>query len=98
MRLIDNIKNWDEGDWFGGLLCTMLLGAVLTAGVVGITALRSDGKVDFCYTQFVNSQGVPHSDGYLVKGHIPWRTDVTLGNADTPEKAQELLQQTCPTR
>ncbi len=102
VKIIKRMRDdWEGIDWFGFSLIMSLLVSIVIGFVVGICALRADGKVDNCYTEWHASletmPGISQSNGaFIVKGHIPWRTDVTLGSAPTADEAHELMKKVCP--
>lgn len=96
MRL-SNFKDWDGEDWFGCVvLCVALLGLGFGTFAL-VNVIRSDAKVDHCYVEYYNqSQVLPGT--YIVKGHVPWRSDIVLGHAPTSEEAQAKLRDLCPAK
>lgn len=94
-------EDWDEGSWFGfSMVVTLLVGIVIGFCAL-VSMIRSDAKIDSCYTEWHASQeshpGISELNGaYTVKGHIPWRSDVTLGSAPNGNEAHELMKKVCP--
>jgi hypothetical protein len=72
----------DFWGWFGRiLLATLTALSLVFVGTIITCSLRSDGKVDFCYAQRAVSDHDPAR--VTLYGHIPWRSDINMGNYPT---------------
>lgn len=97
MRLIDNIKDWDAGQWSFVLIVIVPALVLITMSLtcLGMAMFYSSvGKADYCYV----AKGRPRDvDGtsYEVQAHVPWGTDLTVGVFTTPEKAAEFARTQC---
>ncbi len=102
MKLIQNMReDWRGEDWFGFSLIMALLTMIFGGIIIGIIALHANGKVDSCYVDWHSSMetvpGISSVNGaFIVKGHIPWRSDAMLGSAPSAEEAHELMKKVCP--
>lgn len=94
MKAIKEIYNeWDPGDWFIAIFVVSLFSLIV---VIITNLIKSDDKVDFCYISFTNQSGVPNTDIYVVREHIPWGNDNVLGSAKTFEEANIIMKNNCP--
>lgn len=97
IRIVEEVLNWDAGDWCAGVFGMLLFALAVMSLVCLSNVIKADGRVDHCYIEFYNqSQVMPGT--YVVNGHRPWRPDVVLGHADTPEQARDLLKNVCPAK
>ncbi len=82
-------KAWD---WLGIAIVVAIMvgvGATLTA------ALRSDGKVDYCYVE----RGYGGAESSVIKAHRPWRSDSQVQKTKDAEEAVRVATAIqCPLR
>lgn len=90
--------DWDGEDWVLGGLAMALLSVIVIALVVLVCTIRSSAHVDFCYTTYMRPAETIPGGSYVVRGHIPYRTDVVLGTAATSDEANELQKRVCPVK
>lgn len=95
MKVVDEVKDWDSGDWLGAFIIGMVIIAVIGALTCAIVAIRAPGKVDSCYVTY-HSTDLGEVGAYVIMGNIPWRHNVVLGTAPTALEANQMLKQVCP--
>lgn len=87
MKFLERFDHWEA------LLFSSLLAAAGLIAWVAVEAIRADGRIDHCYVSYSSFRDEPGS--WLVKGHVNWRDDVTLGEAKTSSDAALLLGEVC---
>lgn len=85
-------SNWDGAD------VTLFAILLALAGLVGVglwavvsTLRAQDGDVKYCYTEYYNQNNVL-PPAYVVRGYVPWRSNVVIGVTQTQEQAESLLR------
>lgn len=85
-------------EWLTTLMVTVLIGfAMIFIGtVIWNAGIRgSEGKIDYCYVSRVEYQNSVAA--FQLKGHVPWRNDVTVGVFDSLPNAVEAARRfSCP--
>lgn len=86
MRAWESIKNWEFFELAFVLGC---IAAVTLALTCAICSIRADGRSDYCFVE-------QHEHGvYLVREHVPWRDDRTLGAFIDPTEANDFKTEVC---
>lgn len=94
----DNVAYFLKFPWeITSAIFALLLIAFLSTLVV--KSALADGRADFCYLQ-THSNSTPAIGAKYpieIEGHRPWRSDITIGYAETIEGAVEVAKQAqCP--
>lgn len=65
--------------------------------LIATASIMSDGKIEHCY---VDCNVVYDRDDVkcVVRGFVPWRPNITIARASTPEEAHQRLIELCPVK
>lgn len=99
VKLLKKMRDdWDGEDWMLCGIGTAALVAIAIGLVCLVATVRSNAQVDFCYTTYTRPSDTIPGGSYVVKGHVPWRTDLVLGTATTADEAVEVQKRVCPVK
>lgn len=97
MKIVNNIKTWDESDWVGFSVFAALASCVGVLIYALFMSVNASGLIDACHVEYYTG-AVKVPSTYIVVGHVPWRHDVVLAVAETSEEAAQKLKETCPVK
>lgn len=92
-----NPLKWDFDTWIATLLLSALIGLMVLIGTAITMSVRADNKIDHCYVEYAQPSNIQPGI-FVVRGFIPWRSNVIVASAQTSEEAHQKMIEQCPVK